>query len=75
MIECALRSLYTSGTRDGSVLVPRLNAWLLGRARYLGDLVMGEAPREDWLQIHRATGLSVPFGGYLKTSGKREVLS
>lgn len=32
--------------------------------------VVGEAPREDWLQIPRAEGQSL-FGGYLKTPGKR----
>lgn len=72
MIDSALRSLYTGGRKY--YLVLRFTKWPCEE----GDLgyfrVMGETLREDWLQIHRAMGLS-SFGGYLKTPGKREPLS
>lgn len=56
---------------NGSFLIPRFTKWPCEEGRYLGYFgVVGEAPREDWLQIHRAMGLS-SFGGYVKTSGKR----
>lgn len=73
MIDSALRSLSTSGRKY--FLVLRFTKWPCEEGRYLGYFrVMGEALREDWLQIHRAMGLS-SLGGYLKTPGKREPLS
>lgn len=63
MIESAARSLHSS-RRRWLPLSHEIHGVANGKDKVLRpSRVVGEAPREDWLQIHRAVGSSVYLKG------------